>query len=460
VSNLDRTILIVDDDAGLLKQLKWVFADKYTTTVAVDRSSAIAAVRRHEPAVVTLDLGLPPDPANSSEGLETLQQILELSPYTKVIVVTGNDDKENALRSVGMGAYDFYQKPVDSDVLQMIVERAFRLAELEQEHRQLSETRGAARVQGLVTASPQMLSVCKTVEKIAPANVTTLILGESGTGKELLARAIHDLSPRKSARFVPINCAAIPDTLLESELFGHERGAFTGAVKQTLGRIEYADKGTLFLDEIGDLPLALQAKLLRFLQERVIERIGGRDTIPVDVRVVCATNRDLQQLIGEDKFREDLYYRIGEVSVEVPALRTRSGDALLLARVFLSRFSQEFNKPVKGFSDDALKSIERYTWPGNVRELENCIKRAVIMSDTSIITGQDLALRADFEPFPLNIREVRDSAEKTAVQRALAHTDGNLSRASELLGITRPTLYALRDKHGLGTPRARVSNGS
>jgi two-component system NtrC family response regulator len=329
------------------------------------------------------------------------------------------------------------------------VERAFKLAELESEHRRLLDFSENIPLKGIIAASPSMVAACRTVEKVAPADVTTLILGESGTGKELLARAIHNLSRRSAGRFVAINCAAIPDTLLESELFGYEKGAFTGAAKQTLGRIEYADKGTLFLDEIGDLPLALQAKLLRFLQERVIERLGGRASIAVDVRVVCATNRDLKQLIGDEQFREDLYYRISEISVPIPPLRQRPGDALLLARVFLRNFGQQFNKAVKGFSKEAMEAIESYPWPGNVRELENCVKRAVIMSDASQITPEDLSLQSTSEALPFNLREVRDAAERSALQRALTHSEGNLTRASEILGITRPTLYSLLDKHGI-----------
>ena len=456
--NTGQTLLIVEDDIGLQKQLKWVFAERYETVVANDRDSAITALRRHEPAVITLDLGLPPDPANASEGLATLQQVLSLAPNTKVIVVTGNEDKENAIRAVGLGAYDFYQKPVDSELLQLIVDRAFKLAQLEGEHRRLLEVGENMPLRGIIAGSSAMLAACRTIEKVAPADVTTLVLGESGTGKELLARAIHELSPRKSGRFVAINCAAIPDTLLESELFGYEKGAFTGATKQTPGRIEYADKGTLFLDEIGDLPLALQAKLLRFLQERVIERLGGRASIQVDVRVVCATHRDLMQLIAEEHFREDLYYRISEIVVQIPALRERPGDALLLARVFLRHYAQHFNKGIKGFSKEAMDTIETHGWPGNVRELENCVKRAVIMSDASQITPEDLALQAEEDPMPLNLREVRDEAEKSALQRALAHSEGNLTRASELLGITRPTLYSLLDKHGVRGSESKTSS--
>jgi two-component system NtrC family response regulator len=365
----NRKLLIVEDDPGLLSQLKWCFED-YDVATAEDRTAAITELRRHDPMVVLQDLGLPPNPEGVEEGLATLQELLKLSPHTKVIVVTGHGDQENALKSVALGAYDFYQKPVDTDTLQLLVERAFNISELESENRRLQSLASESPLDGIVAASEGMLSVCRMIEKVAPTNVTTLLLGESGTGKELLARALHNLSPRKEKKFVAINCAAIPENLLESELFGHEKGAFTGAVKQTPGKIEIADGGTLFLDEIGDMPLPLQAKMLRFLQERVIERVGGREEISVDVRVVCATNQNPVELIEQGEFREDLYYRVSEITVDIPPFRDREEGRLILARNILARYANQQGRGLTGFSDDANDAIESYSWPGNVRELQ------------------------------------------------------------------------------------------
>ncbi|SEL58726.1 PEP-CTERM-box response regulator transcription factor [Ectothiorhodospira marina] len=444
------TLLLVEDDPGLLSQLRWCFSD-FEVLTAKDRDEAITQLRRGEPQVVTLDLGLPPDPGGATEGLATLEQILALAPTTKVIVVTGNNDRDNAVKAVALGAYDFYQKPVDADILNLIVQRAHRLYELEAENRRLSAKEANEPLPGLLASSPEMLKICRTVEKVAPTDATTLLLGDSGTGKEVIARALHDLSPRRKEAFVAINCAAIPENLLESELFGYEKGAFTGANKQTKGKIEYADGGTLFLDEVGDLPMALQAKLLRFLQERVIDRIGGREGIPVDVRVVCATHQELPTLIQEDRFREDLYYRISEITINIPALKQRTGDAHLLARAFLRRLASQQGRPIKGFTPDAINAIEHHDWPGNVREMENRIKRAVIMADGNQVNAEDLELSAEGEdPMMLNLRRVRDEAEGQAVRRTLQMVDGNISRAAELLGVSRPTLYDLLKKHDLG----------
>ncbi len=446
-----KTLLVVEDDPGLQSQLRWSF-DSYEVVVAENRAAAIVQLRRFEPHVVTLDLGLPPDAANATEGLATLEEMLRLAPYTKVIVVTGNDERENALRAVAAGAYDYYQKPVDARMLGLIVARAFHLYELEEENRRLAQSGRESPLGGIVAASSGMLKLCRTIEKIAPTDVTTLILGESGTGKELVARALHALSRRAERPFVAINCAAIPENLLESELFGYEKGAFTGAAKQTRGKIEYAEGGTFFLDEVGDLPLSLQAKILRFLQERVIERVGGRVEIPVDVRVICATHRELPTQIADGLFREDLYYRISEITLAVPPLRNRDGDVLVLARALLGRFSEEHKRgEVRGFSTDALAALENHLWPGNVRELENKIKRAVIMAEGNLISVEDLDLvMTDAPPADtLNLRQVRDEAEFKAVQRALAHTDHNISQAADLLGISRPTLYDLMNKFGL-----------
>jgi two-component system NtrC family response regulator len=447
----NKKLLIIEDDPGLQSQLRWCFED-YEVLLADNRETALAQLRRHEPPIITLDLGLPPDPANASQGLATLDEILRLIPETKVIVVTGNDDRENALRAVERGAYDFYQKPIDADILKLIVDRAYKLYDLERENRELAQRQSVSSLQGIIAASPQMLKICNTIEKIAPTDVSTLLLGESGTGKELLARALHELSPRSGKRFVAINCAAIPETLLESELFGYEKGAFTGAAKQTKGKIEYADGGTFFLDEVGDLPMALQAKLLRFLQERVIERVGGREEIPVDVRVVCATHRDLPTAIREGAFREDLYYRISEITIRIPPLRERENDAVILARAFLTMFSRKMRRSLRGFSKDALIALESYPWPGNIRELENKVKRAVIMSEGSQITAKDLDLEGIEErPLPLNLRQVREHAERQVLLRAVAYTDGNLSQAADILGIARPTLYSLLNKYNIKT---------
>ena len=442
------TLLVVEDDLGMQKQLKWSL-DDYELAIATTRHEAIAALRRHEPKVVLLDLGLPPDAEGVTEGFEALKEILSISPQTKVIVVTGNADRDNALHAVRYGAYDFYQKPIDIDILKLIIDRAFRIALLEAENRRLTTLAEQSPIEGIIAADEATLRLCRTVEKIAPAEISVLILGESGTGKELFARAVHNLSPRRKGRFVAINCAAIPENLLESELFGHEKGAFTGAHKQTIGKVEMASGGTLFLDEIGDMPSPLQAKLLRFLQERVVERIGGREEIPVDVRVVCATNQDLGALIQSGGFRQDLFYRIGEVSLSVPPLRERHGGIAVLAQVFLRRFASEQGKALRGFSTDALAAIESYRWPGNVRELENKVKTAVVMSDGPMVTAADLGLQDGGSELLLNLKEVRACAERRAVQQAVALAGGNISRASELLGITRPTLYDLMGKLGL-----------
>ena len=442
-----KKLLVVEDDPGLQSQLRWCFED-YEVLVAEDRESALAQLRRFEPPVVLQDLGLPPDAEGVSEGLATLEEVLSIAPSTKVIVVTGHGDQENAVRSVGLGAYDFYQKPVDTDILQLIVGRAYQIYELEQENQRLLRQQGASPLDGIIAASQKMLNVCRIIEKVAPTNATTLLQGESGTGKELLARALHSLSPRVGKNFVAINCAAIPENLLESELFGYERGAFTGAVKQTPGKVEIANGGTLFLDEIGDMPLSLQAKLLRFLQERVVERVGGREEIPVNVRVVCATNQDLAACIRDGRFREDLYYRISEITINIPPLREREGGRLILARALLEKYAGQQGRPLKGFSQDAQAAIQRYPWPGNVRELENKIKGAVIMAEGKQVTAQDLGLAAADNNAPnLNLREVRKEAESRAIRRAMVFASGNISQAAKLLGITRPTLYDLLDKY-------------
>ena len=443
-----EVLLIVEDDPGLQKQMRWSF-DAYETLVAGDRESALVQLRRYEPPVVTLDLGLPPDPDGASEGLATLEQILALAPDTKVILVTGNQDRANAVKAVGLGAYDFYQKPFDPEILGLVVGRAFGLHALQRENRQLQQLQDSP-LQGIITRDAGMLKICRSVEKVAPAQATVLLLGESGTGKELLAKAVHQLSPRSAKRFVAINCAAIPENLLESELFGYEKGAFTGANKQTRGKIEYADGGTFFLDEVGDLSLSLQAKLLRFLQERVVERIGGREEIPVDVRIVCATHQNLKKLIEENRFREDLYYRLSEIVISIPPLRERHGDAALLAHAFMHKFSRQEGRALLRFKQDALDAIEAYPWPGNVREMENYIKRAVIMAEGTQIGAEDLSLKtALVELEPVNLRQVRDEAERKAIIKVLSRVDGNIIKAAELLGVSRPTLYDLINRYGL-----------
>ncbi|MEA3067586.1 MAG: two-component system, NtrC family, response regulator [Sphingomonadales bacterium] len=450
-SSQPKALLIVEDDEGLQRQLKWAY-DGYQVVCAGDRASAIEALRAHEPAVVTLDLGLPPDPDGTDEGFATLAEILRLKPDTKIIVATGHGARESATKAVAMGAYDFYKKPVDIDELGFIVARAFHLHEIEEENCRL-ETGSAATVLGsIITAAPEMLKVAKTIERVASADVSVMLLGASGTGKELLACAVHEKSGRKGA-FIAINCAAIPENLLEAELFGYERGAFTGAVKSNVGKIELAEGGTLFLDEVGDIPLPLQVKLLRFLQERVIERIGGRQPIAVDTRIVCATHQDLEAMIADGRFREDLYYRLAEIVVKIPSLAERSGDTVLLARHFVNRFGRELNPGVQSLSPDALDAIDAYAWPGNVRELENRLKRAVIMADGKSVTAADLDLAssaaADDDALLINLRAAREVADRKAICKAMSRTDNNISGAAKLLGVSRPTLYDLLKQYRL-----------
>ena len=448
-----KRLLIVEDDPGLQSQMRWCFSDQIEVSVAADRDSALTALRRMEPQVITLDLGLPPDAGGASEGFALLEEILRLAPMTKVIVVTGREDKENAVKAIGMGASDFYQKPLDADILTFVVNRAFRLAELEQENRELIGQTNGASIKGIIAASPEMMEICRTIEKVAPTDVTTLITGETGTGKELLARALHDLSHRTDQPFAAINCAAIPENLLESELFGFEKGSFTGATHAKKGKIESANGGTLFLDEIGDMPMALQAKLLRFLQERVVDRVGSVKPVPVDVRVVCATHRNVQELITQGEFREDLYYRISEITLDVPALRERDGDALVIAQSLLKSLGKQLDRPNLSFSEDAVQAITSYAWPGNVREMINKVKRAIIMADGKRVSAGDLQLSTgEGESVnQLNLRQVREQAEKQAILQALHCTSFNMSQASRLLGVTRPTLYNLTDKYRIET---------
>lgn len=446
-----KKLLIIEDDKGLQKQLKWSLSD-YETLFADDRESALNLFQKHKPAVVTLDLGLPPDPANATEGLEILGLILSMGPITKIIVVTGNEERENALKAIEKGAYDFYQKPVEPEILRLIIDRGYQLHSLELENKKLLNEREKMPVQGIVTSSPAMLNVCETISKIAPTNVTVLLLGESGTGKELLARALHDMGQNREGPFIAINCAAIPENLLESELFGYEKGAFTGAVKTTRGKIEYANGGTLFLDEIGDLPQPLQAKLLRFVQERIIERVGGRDEIPINVRIVCATHQNLKENIKNGLFREDLYYRLSEISIDIPPLRERPEDAVLLAQYFLNSYREiGGSNKVQKFSEGALLAIENYKWPGNARELENMVKRAIVMAESYRIEATDMGFtqQEEIDALPLDLKTVRIRAEREAVKKALRSCHGKITQAAKILGCSRPTLYDLINRHGL-----------
>ncbi|TZG28105.1 PEP-CTERM-box response regulator transcription factor [Sphingomonas montanisoli] len=443
-------LLVVEDDEGLQRQLRWAYED-YEVVIAGDRKTAIDALRANEPAVVTLDLGLPPDPDGTSEGFAILETILSLKPDTKVIVASGHGAHEGALRAVAMGAYDYYHKPVDFDELGLIVKRAFELASLEQENaRMAAEQAGEGNPGGFITADPVVLKALKTIQRVAVTDVSVLLLGASGTGKEVLARGLHQASPRREGHFVAINCAAIPDTLLEAELFGYEKGAFTGAVRTAEGKIELAQGGTLFLDEIGDVPLSLQVKLLRFLQERVIERIGGRKAIEVDTRIVAATHQDLPAMIADGRFREDLYYRLAEIVVTIPPLADRPGDAVLIARQQIKRYARELNPQLRGFTPEAIAALDAWSWPGNVRELENRLKRAAIMAEGKMVTADDLDLSPGREDGGfLNLRAAREQADRTAITRAVARAEGNISNAAKLLGISRPTLYDLLKQYGI-----------
>jgi two-component system NtrC family response regulator len=452
MSEARTKLLIVEDDEGLQAQLKWAY-DDFDVIIVGDRASAIAALRAEEPAVVTLDLGLPPDPDGTSEGFAVLDEIMAIKPDTKVIVASGHGARESALTAIERGAYDFYQKPIDIEQLGLIVRRALNLHRIEAENRALADRADDSRtvLGGLITAAPEMVRVARTIERVANTSVSVMLLGASGTGKELLAKGLHEASGRSRGHFVAINCAAIPENLLESELFGHEKGAFTGAVKTTEGKIEQAHGGTLFLDEVGDIPLPLQVKLLRFLQERQIERIGGRKAIDVDTRIVCATHQNLEAMIADGRFREDLFYRLAEIVVKIPSLAERPGDATLLAKAFLKRFAREMNPQVTGFAPDALAAIDGWPWPGNVRELENRVKRATIMADGKLITAADLDLQpaAGEEANVLNLKSARERADRKVIRHALARSDGNISNTARLLGISRPTLYDLLKQYDL-----------
>ena len=452
------SILVVDDDEGVRTQYRWLLSD-YRVLSAGDRATAVEAFENARPAVAIVDLGLPPDPDGATEGLATVKQLLSIAPEAKIIVVTGNEDRQHAVDAIALGAYDFFRKPVDPDILRLIVSRAFGVHELEAENRRLVAATGSSPVAGIIGSSPQMQQVLKDIERIARTDIAVLITGESGTGKELVAEAIHRLGKRASKRFVALNCAAIPEALLEAELFGHEKGAFTGAVKQTIGKIEGAHSGTLFLDEIGDMPLSTQVKLLRFLEDQIIERVGGRQPIKVDVRVLCATNQNVTALIADGRFREDLYYRINEITLKLPPLRERSGDSVVLAHYFLRRYASQFDRVVKGFSPAALGAIRDHSWRGNVRELENRVKRSVVMASGPFVSASDLDLAEPTAVVSLNLREARSRAEREVIEMALVQSGGNVSKAARLLGVSRPTLYDLVEELGISRSMFDGSSG-
>lgn len=450
-------LVIIEDNADIARQLRWGFSKDYEVLTAEDADSALALFDVNSVKVATLDLGLPPHADSVEEGFRCIEGILSRNPFVKIIVTTGNEGREHARKALEMGAYDYYQKPVDLNDLRVIIRRAFHLYDLEEENRQLHSriVQGTSEMGNMIGQCPKMQEVFSVIRKVASTDVTCLIQGESGTGKELVARAIHTMSLRKDKPFVAINCGAIPETLLEAELFGHEKGAFTGAHAQVQGKVEYANRGVLFLDEIAELSLALQVKLLRFLQEKVIQRVGGREDISIDARILAATNNDIMGAMKTGRFREDLYYRLGVVTISLPALRDRGDDLIVLANFFLSKFSQAIKKKTKGLSPSALESIISYSWPGNVRELENRIQRAVIMSDSKLISPRDLGFSDVEYPFSesdsrvVSLREARDKAEKETILRALSRNHFNIARSAEELAISRPTLYDLLKRHNI-----------
>ena len=453
-------LLLIDDDAEILDQMKWALAADYQLMEAQDRSTALAHVREAMPRLILLDLGLPPDIDGASEGLAILRETLRLSPMAKVIVITGNSDRAKAVAAIESGAYDFIEKPVQLDVLKIVLQRAAYLSNLEEGNRALQEQAGQNEFEGLVGNSAQMQDVFRMIRRVGPSDVPVLITGESGTGKELVARALHSRSARKGEPFVAINCGAIPETLLESELFGYEKGAFTGATQQRKGRIESAQRGTLFLDEIGDIPLGLQVKLLRFLQDHEIQRLGAKETIAIDARILAATSVDLQKAISEGQFREDLYYRLCVVTITVPPLSKRGSDITLLARTFLTKFAKEGKKPLKGLTPQAVEALTAHNWPGNVRELENRIKRAVVMAEGKYVTPENLELKdpSSAGEDGTTLRASRDSREKDLVRLAMEKAEGNVSRAAAELGISRPTLYQLLTRYGLKRTKSKSPN--
>jgi len=450
---MNPKLLIVDDDEEIRTQMKWALAKDYDVSLAEDRPTALETFRTAQPSVVLLDLGLPPNPGNPEEGLLALSELLALDRLVKVVIVSGQGERENAMRAIGAGAYDFLSKPVDMEELKFLLRRCFHVVQLEKGYASMQQLMGGDSFEGMLGTSPQVRPIFETVRKVATSDAPVLILGESGTGKEMVAKAIHQRSNNKNGPFVAINCSAIPETLLESELFGHEKGAFTGAHVQRKGRIEMASGGTLFLDEIGEIPLPLQVKLLRFLQEQTIERVGGRASIQIDTRVVAATNADLKKSMVAGTFREDLFYRLAVVQMMLPPLRERDGDVRLLAQFFLSRFATQVNKPNLAFDQDAIRALNRHTWPGNVRELENCVRRAAIMAEGRRVTAADLELNASgMGPNVVTLKDAREAVERQMVQQALKKHGGKIAPAAAELGLSRPTLYELMEKLGVVKP--------
>jgi two-component system NtrC family response regulator len=441
------TLLVVEDDEDIRTQMKWALAAEYEVAMAEDRPGALAAFTASQPLVTLLDLGLPPRPNDPEEGLAALSSLLALDPVAKVIIVSGQGDKQNALHAVGAGAYDFLCKPVDMDELRLVLQRAVYVAQLEQEYRAIQEGRQSDAFEEMLGASPQMQSVFTFIRKVAPTSAPVLILGESGTGKEMVAQALHRRSPQRDGPFIAINCNAIPENLLESELFGHEKGAFTGAHAQRKGHIESAARGTLFLDEIGELPASVQVKLLRFLQDKRFQRVGGRQEIQSDTRVIAATNANLQELVASGKFREDLYFRLAVVVIKVPAMRDRGDDVGLLAKAFLQRYGVEHGRPKLTFAPDALRALHLHRWPGNVRELQNRMQRAIILADGKRVTAGDLELAETLNGLaPQSLKEARETVEREMILDALRRHRGQITSAAQELGISRPTLYELMDK--------------
>ena len=444
------SLLLVDDSQEILEQMKWGLKSSYRIFEADHRAAAVDILQRDKISLVTLDLGLPPDGGGVTEGLTALEQLLVVNPQVKVVVITGNQDRANALKAIQLGAYDFMEKPVDLEVLKIVLQRAVYLAGLEKENQQLLKREEKRGFPEIIGSSPVMAKVFDTIRRVAGSDISVLIVGESGTGKELVARAIHQQSHRKDGPFIAINCGAIPETLLESELFGHEKGAFTGAHLQRRGRIESAQGGTLFLDEIGEISPALQVKLLRVLQERSIERVGGRVEIPVDTRVLAATNMDLQIALKDGRFREDLYYRLNTVTITVPPLRERGADIGMLSKSLLQRYAEEVKKKISGFTREGLMSLDQYQWPGNIRELENRIRRAVTLTDNPRIAPEDLDLPdPDENQTGLTLKEARDTVEKRVIEQTLAKTGGNITKAATILDVSRPTLHDLISRHAI-----------
>jgi len=446
-------VLIVDDDEEIRVQMKWALGKQYEVLLGEDRPGAVKLFKSERPVVTLLDLGLPPQPNECAEGLRALSDLLGVDETAKIIVISGQGEKGSALQAVGAGAYDFLCKPIEMEELKFLLRRCIYVAELEREFRQLQQTVRAEGFEDMLGASPQMHGVFAYIRKVANTTAPVLLLGESGTGKEMVAMAIHRRSSHKGGPFIAINCNAIPENLLESELFGHEKGAFTGAHAQRKGMIESAGEGTLFLDEIGELPAAVQVKLLRFLQEQRFQRVGGRQEIQIDTRIIAATNVDLKQAVAEAKFREDLYFRLAVVVINLPPLRERVDDVVLLAREFLHKYAAQNGKTNLTFTPEALRAINCHPWPGNVRELQNRVKRAVIMADGKRITEVDLELSSSPNPAgSATLKEAREGVERELIQRTLKRHLGKVTSAAAELGISRPTLYELMDKLGIAKP--------